>query len=56
MGENEIFKPNCYRKIDRKETIWRNFEITRENFKMDIKGKVHNRHLVQDVVLSRGSC
>jgi len=37
MGEDEIFKPNSYRKTDREETIWRNFESARENFKMDIK-------------------
>jgi hypothetical protein len=60
MGEDEIFKPNCYRKTDKEETIWKNFESTRENYKMDIKRKVRkvvdNSHLVQDEVLSRGSC
>jgi hypothetical protein len=52
MGEDEIFKPKCYRKTDREETIWRNFESARENFTMDIKRKVDtvlgNSHLVQD--------
>lgn len=45
---------------DREETIWTNFESTRENFKMDITREVRkvvdNNHLVQDEVLVRGSC
>jgi len=60
MGEDEIFKPNCYQKTDREETIWWNFESARGNFKMDIKRKVHkvlgNSHLLHDEVLSRGTC